>query len=240
MVLFSWLIWVLCDRAPCDNWWYGFNVEPLKWNHYMWGWTEIAWCKTTVLSPCSVPSLIYFPLTFLRLLFIHSFFRKGTRYSEPGRKSVRCWSKTYPAYSPRGYYLCYLWAPAGFLPQCLSWRAWQLGPAWHRPFSSPSGLARHLALELFLKRLEFSQNIQLPCSVLFKPKVVFLYFSFPLVPTDDSRLRRKVLHILSKELHPLPKHHQRWCKIYSKALYKPLLWVNVLFIIGTKPTFQRK
>lgn len=37
--------------------------------------------------------------------------------------------------------------------------------------------ARRLALQLFLKRLEFSQNMQLLCSVLFKPKVVFPCFS---------------------------------------------------------------
>lgn len=42
---------------------------------------------------------------------------------------------------------------------------------------SRSGPARRLALELFLKRLEFNQNIQLLCSEIFKPKVVFPYFS---------------------------------------------------------------
>lgn len=42
---------------------------------------------------------------------------------------------------------------------------------------SSSGPARRLALQLFLKRLEFNQNMQLLRSVLFKPKVVFPYFS---------------------------------------------------------------
>lgn len=42
---------------------------------------------------------------------------------------------------------------------------------------SRSGPARRLALQLFLKRLEFNQNMQLLCSVLFKPNVVFPYFS---------------------------------------------------------------
>lgn len=182
------------DGRPCVNWRHGSHAGLVR---------EIVMCESelrgrdfkplwrrglepscaqhaspTLVHLRSLPSVIYFPFAFLRLLDIHSFFQKSTRYSGPGRKSVRCWSKTYPAYSPRGYYLCYLWAPAGFLPPCLSWNASRSGPAWHSPPPpTPSGPARRLALQLFLKRLEFNQNMQLLRSVLFKPKMVFPYFS---------------------------------------------------------------
>lgn len=139
-------------------------------------------------SPSVQPSLCYIfslhiPPSALYTHVFFFFFQKSPRYRwARRRKSVRCWSKTYPAYSPRGYYLCYLWAPAGFLPWRLSWNARRPGPLpWHSTPSSRSlrpGPARRLALRLFLKRLEFSQNMQLLCSVLFKPKGVF-FLVFP-------------------------------------------------------------
>lgn len=141
-------------------------------------------CPTCHRSPESIhaafPSVIYFPCTFLCLFYTHTFFQKRTRYGSLGRKSVRCWNQPYPAYSPWGYYLCYLWVPAGFLPSRLSWNARRPGPAWHsltppppfwpglpfRPstiFKTAGIQSKHFTAQSFLRPNSFFKSA-IPCA----------------------------------------------------------------------------
>ena len=105
--------------------------------------------------------------------------QKCEGHQSMGQKSVKGMSKTYSRYSPRKHYPCYLRAQDSC--RCVSLEEFT-GPAWHGP-PPPLCPAHRLSARLFLKRLEFNQNINFLLNP-FKAQSSASCFPFHM-PTDD-------------------------------------------------------
>lgn len=155
----------------------------------MWELTEITWLKTTVKARSHLCAqhasgtqvhaallLWYIFLSHSSVSSTYTHFSKKTQGTADWDGNLSDAGVRHTQLIPHGDIIC---AICGRLQG--SCRHFSLGTLDGRalPGTAPSssGPACRLALQLFLKRLEFNQNVQLLCSDLFKPNVVFPYFS---------------------------------------------------------------
>lgn len=180
-----WLQFSVTDSLPCVNWRHGFHAELVRGIIMC----ERTWLQTTVEAwNHHVPNMLQepqsvhpaFPLLYIFLLHssvcsIYTHFSKKAQGTAARDGNLSDAGVRHTQRIPRGDIIS---AICGRLQG--SCRHVSLGTLDGRvlPGTAPSrsGPARRSALQLFLKRLEFNQNMQLLCSVLFKPKVVFPYF----------------------------------------------------------------
>lgn len=219
-----WLQFSVTDSMPCVNWRHGFHAELVR---------EIIMCERTWLQTTAearnhhVPNMLQelwsihpaFPLLYIFLLHssvcsIYTHFSKKAQGTAARDGNLSDAGVRHTQRIPRGDIIS---AICGRLQG--SCRHVSLGTLDGRALPgtapSPSGPARRSALQLFLKRLEFNQNMQLLCSVLFKPKVVFLIF-LPIGPhrwhSAEKEGSVRSFHIKRQKLKKLQcaPHHHWW------------------------------
>lgn len=137
-----------------------------------WTFGKLTYCR----HPCPSMRLSFCYIFSLHIpqytLYTHVF-QKSMRHRSMGQKSVKCKSKPYSSYSPWRHYLCYLWAPAGFLPLRLSWNILRalpgtVPPTLPGPPFIPATIFKTAGIQ--------SKHVTFLRSILLKPKVAFLVF----------------------------------------------------------------